>query len=64
VEVGSTEDGAKRSNVYGNGEAALRCSRKMALIGTRSPAWADLAEIWAAGRFKREQIPRLKPGSG
>jgi putative endonuclease len=41
-----------------------RRSRKVALIEAGNPTWADLAESWAAGRCNREQIPRLKPGSG
>ena len=41
-----------------------RRSRKVALIEAGNPTWADLAEGWKSGRFKREQIPRLKPGSG
>jgi putative endonuclease len=41
-----------------------RRSRKVALIEAGNPTWADLAEGWKSGRFEREQIPRLKPGSG
>ena len=41
-----------------------RRSRKVALIERENPTWADLAESWASGKFDREQIPRLKPGSG
>ncbi len=41
-----------------------RRSRKVALIEAGNPTWADLAESWTAGRLKKEQIPRLKPGSG
>jgi putative endonuclease len=41
-----------------------RRSRKVALIEAGNPTWADLAEGWKSGRFEREQIPRLKAGSG
>jgi putative endonuclease len=41
-----------------------RRSRKVALIEAGNPTWADLAEGWGAGKFEREQIPRLKAGSG
>lgn len=41
-----------------------RRSRKVALIEAGNPTWADLAEGWWAGKFEREQIPRLKAGSG
>jgi putative endonuclease len=41
-----------------------RRSRKVALIERENPTWADLAESWASGKLNREQIPRLKPGSG
>ena len=41
-----------------------RRSRKVALIEVGNPTWADLAESWASGKFDREQIPRLKAGSG
>jgi putative endonuclease len=41
-----------------------RRSRKVALIEAGNPTWADLAESWASGKFEREQIPRLEPGSG
>ena len=41
-----------------------RRSRKVALIERENPTWADLAESWASAKLNREQIPRLKPGSG
>ena len=41
-----------------------RRSRKVALIERENPTWADLAESWASGKLNREQIPRLKAGSG
>ena len=41
-----------------------RRSRKVALVESENPTWADLAEGWKSGRFEREQIPRLKAGSG
>jgi putative endonuclease len=41
-----------------------RRSSKVALIELGNPTWADLAESWASSEFKKEQIPRLKAGSG
>jgi putative endonuclease len=40
-----------------------RRSRKVALIEVGNPTWADLSEIWASAKFKKEQIPHLKSGS-
>jgi putative endonuclease len=41
-----------------------RRSRKVALIEAENPTWADLSETWTSVKFKQEQIPRLKAGSG
>ena len=41
-----------------------RRSRKVALIEAENPIWAELSESWASSEFKKEQIPRLKAGSG
>lgn len=41
-----------------------RRSRKVALIEAENPTWAELSESWASSEFKKEQIPRLKAGSG
>jgi putative endonuclease len=41
-----------------------RRSTKVALIEARNPTWADISEEWRSVEGKKEQIPRLKPGSG
>ena len=41
-----------------------RRSRKVALIEVENPTWADLSDSWTSVRVKKEQIPRLKSGSG
>jgi len=41
-----------------------RRSAKVALIEVRNPTWADISEEWGLPKSKKEQIPRLKAGSG
>jgi putative endonuclease len=41
-----------------------RRSAKVALIEARNPTWADISEEWGLPKARREQIPRLKSGSG
>jgi putative endonuclease len=41
-----------------------RRSAKVALIEARNPTWADISEGWGLAESKKEQIPRLKSGSG
>ena len=41
-----------------------RRSTKVALIEARNPTWADISEEWGLPESKKEQIPRLKSGSG
>jgi len=41
-----------------------RRSMKVALIEARNPTWADISEEWGLVESKKEQIPRLKSGSG
>jgi len=41
-----------------------RRSTKVALIEARNPTWADISEVWGLLEGKKEQIPRLKSGSG
>jgi putative endonuclease len=41
-----------------------RRSKKVALIETMNPTWADLSEQWAPAKAKKEQIPRPKTGLG
>jgi len=41
-----------------------RRSTKVALIEARNPTWADISEGWGLVESKKEQIPRLKSGSG
>jgi putative endonuclease len=39
-------------------------SKKVALIESMNPAWADLSEEWSGVRTKKEQIPHPKAGFG
>jgi putative endonuclease len=41
-----------------------RRSKKVALIETRNPTWADLSESWASAKTGKEQIPHPKTGFG
>jgi putative endonuclease len=41
-----------------------RRSRKVELIESRNPTWADISAEWGLLERKKEQIPRLKSGSG